>query len=77
MVYNDVVIYFLIDVSNNAHHLALIVHHFPPGIIPKAQRHGNAKRDEPFYPSWVSTKELIKLECQASGPKQTVHRVSD
>ena len=62
---------------NNPHHLALLVYHFPPGIIPKAQKHGNAKRDEPFYPSWVSTKELIKSECQASGPKQTVHRVSD
>ena len=66
MVYNDVVIYFLIDVLNNPHHLARIVYHFPPGIIPKAQRHGNAKRDEPFYPSWVRSKELIKLECQAS-----------
>ena len=51
MVCNDVVICFLIDVSNNPHHLALIVYHFPPSIMPKAQKHRNAKRDEPFYPS--------------------------
>ena len=46
-------------------------------MIPKAQKHGNAKMDDPFYPSWVSTKDLIKSECKTSGPKQTVHRVSD
>ena len=69
MVCNDVVICFLIDVSNNPHHLAMIVYHFPPSIMPKAQKHGNAKRDEPFYAAWVSTKELIESEHQASGPK--------
>ena len=53
------------------------MYHFPPGVIPKAQKHGNAKSDEPFYPSWVSTRELIKSECLTSGPKQAVHRVSD
>ena len=45
--------------------------------VPKAQKHGNAKRDEPFYPSWVSTREMIKSECLTSGPKQAVHHVSD
>lgn len=69
MVYDNVVMYFM-DVSNNPHHLALVVYHFPPGKIPKAQKHGNANVNDPFYPSWASTKELIKSECRTSGPKQ-------
>ena len=26
---------------------------------------------------WPSTKEMIKSECEAAGPKQAVHRVSE
>lgn len=45
----------------------MVVYYFPPGIIPKAQKHGNAKANDPFYPSWTSTKKLIKSECHSLG----------
>ena len=44
---------------------------------PRPQKHGIAKEDRPFFPTWASTKQLVKAECQASGPKEEIHRVSD
>ncbi len=65
------------DSLHNPHHLALAVYRFPPNVVPKPQKHGNAIEDKPFFPTWASTKQLVKTECQSSGPKQAVHRVSD
>ena len=61
-----------VDASYNPHHLALIVYHFPPNILPVAQKHGNAKSEIPFFPTSSST---IKSECLTSGPKQVVSNV--
>lgn len=57
--------------------MALVVYRFPPGVVPRPQKHGNAIEDRPFFPTWASTKQLVKTECQTCGPKETVHRVSD
>ena len=68
---------FNTDAANNPHHLALRAYYFPGSFIPSAQKHGNSKRDQPFFPTWPSTKETIKSECQTAGPKQAIHRVSE
>ena len=59
------------------HHLALLVYYFPNKCIPVAQKHGNSKTDRPFYPTWESTRELMKSEGKSAGPKEVVGRVSE
>ena len=76
VIYIAMVPCFIADASYNPHHLALIVYYFPSGILPLAQKHGNAKEDIPFFPTLASTRDLVKMECQDSGPKQVLHNVS-
>jgi hypothetical protein len=38
--------------------------------------HGNSKSKKPYYPTWPSTRELIKKECESHGPKHTIQSVS-
>ena len=47
----------------------------PDGFKPVIVPHGNAKSNQPFYPTLPSTKALIS-ECKASGPKETLYKVS-
>ena len=69
---NDIVYnYFISDASNNPHNLCLVVYHIPAGFVPKIKKHGNAKENSPFYPTWPSTKQ-----CEIKGPKDTVAVVS-
>jgi len=64
------------DASNNPHHLCLVTYHIPPEFIPEIKSHGNSKSNQPFFPTWPSTKELIKQESEHGGPKETVAKVS-
>ena len=68
---------FNTDAANNPHHLALLAYCFPGNFIPSAQKHGNSKCEQPFFPTWPSYKEMIKSECQTSSPKQAIHCVSE
>ena len=68
---------FFSDSRNNPHHLALAVYRFPPDVVPRPEKHGNAHEDKPFFSTWASTKQLVKTECQTSGPKEAFYRVSD
>ena len=64
------------DASGNPHHLCLAVYYIPRGFSPTASPHGNAKSKIPYHPTWPSTRELIKQECNVHGPKRVVQSVS-
>jgi hypothetical protein len=64
------------DSVNNPHQYPTIVYQFPPNVLPKVQKHGNAIEDSPFYPTLPSTQKLIKAGCQQFGPKQAFHYIS-
>jgi len=64
----------LSDASNNPHHLGILVYQIPLNFTPQIVKHGNSKRDLPFFPTWPSTKEMIKCESSC-GPKETMSRV--
>ena len=51
-------------------------YHIPPEIIPEIKSHGNSKSNQPFFPTWPSTKQLIKQESEHGGPKEMVAKVS-
>ena len=66
--------FYNLDPDGNPHHLCFLSYRLPevkPVIVP----HGNAKSNQPFYPTLPSTKALIS-ECKASGPKETLNKVS-
>ena len=53
------------------------MYHFPPGFIPTVKTHGNAKSDDqPFHPTWASTKQHIKQKCVTQGPDGAVACIS-
>ena len=70
------IMHFIADASNNPHNLCLVVYHLPAGFVPKVKKHGNAKDNSPFYPTWPSAKQQIKKHCEIKGPKDTVSFVS-
>ena len=65
-----------LDSSQRPHHLCLVVYRFPPSFVPKISSHGNSKEKRPFYPTWPSTRDLIKSRCIKEGPKETIEHVS-
>ena len=52
----------------------MVVYRLLSGDIPKVKKHGNAKEDVPFHPTWPSTKKKIIEECavKKASPKGTV-----
>ena len=64
------------DAAYNPHHLCMVTYRMPVNFIPKIKSHGNSKTGQPFFPTWPSTKTLIKCEGGSSGPKETVAKVS-
>ena len=53
-----------------------MVYRFPPSFKPTIVSHGNLKDKRPYYPTWPSTRELIKTHCKTYGPKATIEHVS-
>ena len=64
------------DSKNNPHHLCLVTYRIPKGFSPVVKKHGNAKADVPFHPTWASTKDVIQQTCSEGGPKSVVASVS-
>lgn len=56
--------------------MCLVVYYLHSGDLPEAKCHGNSKDNVPFYPTWPSTKQKIKVECMSSGPKEAVSSIS-
>lgn len=66
-----------IDASRRPHHLCMIVYHFPPSFVPTIASHGNSKDKKPFFPTWPSTRDLVKSQCLKMGPKDTIQHVTE
>ena len=62
--------------QNNPHHLRLVTYRMPVNFTPEIKCHEICKTGRPFFPTWPSTKELIKSESGSSGPKETVAKIS-
>lgn len=55
-----------------------MVYHLPKEFVPTVKSHGNSKKDNPFHPTWSSTKIKIKNKCAAGkGPKHIVSSISN
>ena len=64
--------YFFTDNNGNPHHLCLAVYYIPAGFKPIVSAHGNSNDLKPFHPTWPSTRQRIKEECNKQGLKETV-----
>ena len=67
---------FIIDSNGDFHHLCAASYWFPKGKLPTPTPHGNSKSNVAFYPTWPSTREKLKKEAQAYGPKEAVNSIS-
>ena len=54
----------------------MLVYRFPPSFVPPLSSHHNSKEKRPLFPTWPSTRDLIKKLRLKQGPKETVERVS-
>ena len=68
--------HLILDPRGNPHRLCLISYTFPTGQRPKVLPHGNSKKETPFYPTFPSTKSLIKSKVGTGGPKHIMSTVS-
>ena len=68
--------YFFTDNNGNPHHLCLAVYYIPAVFKPIVSAHGNSNDLKPFHPTWPSTRQRIKEECNKQGLKETVSIVS-
>ena len=71
-----VFIFLCLDSSQRPHHLCLVVYRFPPSFVAKISSHGNSKDKRPFFPTWLSTRDLLRSHCIDQGPKETVEYIS-
>ena len=67
---------FSIDSSHSPHHLCMVVYRFPPSFVPKLSSHGNSNDKRPFFPTWPSTRNLIRSKCLEQGPKDVIESIS-
>lgn len=68
--------YTFADFQNNPHRLCMAVYYLPKNFKPKPVPHGNSRGSKPFFSTLPSTMAMIKPECEKSGPKQVIQRVS-
>lgn len=52
------------------------MYRFPPLFVPKFSSHGNSKDKRPLFPTWPSTRDLIRSQCMEQEPKETIEYVS-
>ena len=48
----------------------------PPSFVPKLSSHGNSNDKRPFFPTWPSTRNLIRSKCLEQGPKDVIESIS-
>ena len=66
-------IFYNLDPDGNPHRLCFLSYRLPDGFKPVIVPHGNTKSNQPFYPTLPQYKSP---ECKASGPKETLYKVS-
>ena len=67
----------LADNFGNPHHLGIAIYYiYQRNSNLLFQAMGIQRGKKPFHPTWPSTKERMKIQCQVRGPKETVSVVS-
>ena len=68
--------FHLADAQKQPHKYCMVVYYLPNNFVPKIVPHGNSKTSKPFYPTLPSTMSALKAECETSGPKIVVGKIS-